>query len=318
MAAWMLTAPAKAQSAALAAGIAAYETNNNEEARQHFQAIEAQDPDYGAAQQYLGRLSMRAQAWKEAVKHMERAVDAQPQDADYHYWLGRAYIEQVQRASMLRRMGIAKKLRKSLERAVELDPDHLAARDALANFFFNAPGIVGGGKDKAYAQVDEIAARDAREGLLLRARFLGEEKKAGEAITALEAYLAEHPGDPRIYYELGLIYQQEERYEQALTTFQRSDMEDDSRYGRFNLYQIGRTYVFSGSDPAAGIAAFEAYIERYAGDEGDGLVESAYWRKGMLHEQQNDREAARAAYEQALARNPEHEQAREALEKLKG
>ncbi len=51
---------------------------------------------------------------------------------------------------------MAKKVRTEFERAVELDPANWEARTDLAEFYLEAPGIVGGGKDKARAQAQAL------------------------------------------------------------------------------------------------------------------------------------------------------------------
>jgi len=42
--------------------------------------------------------------------------------------------------------GLAKKVRASFERAVELDGSNVQARSDLAEFYMEAPGVMGGGR----------------------------------------------------------------------------------------------------------------------------------------------------------------------------
>jgi len=43
-----------------------------------------------------------------------------------------------------------------LKKAVELDGSNVAARSDLAEFYMEAPGIMGGGQDKSRAQADAL------------------------------------------------------------------------------------------------------------------------------------------------------------------
>ena len=63
---------------------------------------------------------------------------------------------------------LAPRIRAHFERAVELDADYLDARKRLVDFYTQAPGFMGGGLDKARAQVAEIERIDAHEGRVAR------------------------------------------------------------------------------------------------------------------------------------------------------
>jgi len=59
---------------------------------------------------------------------------------------------------------LAGKVREEFERAVRLSPNDVDARLDLAEFYAEAPTIVGGGEQKARAQAQSIAALNpARE-----------------------------------------------------------------------------------------------------------------------------------------------------------
>ena len=68
--------------------------------------------------------------------------------------------------AFLKAAGLAKKVRTEFERAVEFAPNNWEARTDLAEFYLEAPGIVGGGKDKARAQADLLAAAESSHGAL--------------------------------------------------------------------------------------------------------------------------------------------------------
>lgn len=112
-----------------------------------------------------GMRLMRENRPDKAETQFERAVAADERSAFYHHWLANAVGQQAQNANPIRQGLIARRIRAEWERAVELDPNFLDARDGLITFYLQAPGFMSGSPEKARAQQREIAAApDARAG----------------------------------------------------------------------------------------------------------------------------------------------------------
>src|ERR1043166_5431384 len=94
----------------------------------------------------------------------EAPVAIEPQSSVSHEWLGRVYGEKANHAAMFSALSLAKKARKEFARAVELDERNFSAQQALIEFDCSAPGIAGGGEDKARAEIAKVASMDASEG----------------------------------------------------------------------------------------------------------------------------------------------------------
>src|SRR4051812_9449371 len=60
--------------------------------------------------------------YDKAADVLEKAVEAKPNDANRHFWLGQAYGSLAQKANILRQASLASKTRSEFERAVQLDP----------------------------------------------------------------------------------------------------------------------------------------------------------------------------------------------------
>jgi tetratricopeptide (TPR) repeat protein len=89
--------------------------------------------------------------YKKASETLERAVGAQPNNSAYHHWLGKAYGRRAETSSPLTAPFLANKARASFEKAVELDGRNLEAVNDLFSYYAEAPGMLGGGLDKAAA-----------------------------------------------------------------------------------------------------------------------------------------------------------------------
>lgn len=103
-----------------------------------------------------------------AITALEAAVAAEPESAEAHDWLGRAYGRRAQQASWLDAMALARRSRESFEAAVRLDPQYVPALMDLIRFYQRAPRLLGGGSEKAepllrrLEQIDPAAAQALR------------------------------------------------------------------------------------------------------------------------------------------------------------
>src|SRR5262249_2047338 len=109
-----------------------------------------------------------------------------PSNSVKHLWLGRAYGEKASHAFKLSAFGLARKVRQEFETSVRLDPANMEARFDLLEFYIEAPGVVGGGSDKAEAQAAEIASRSPERGYGAQARIHRHKKEWAQALQEYE------------------------------------------------------------------------------------------------------------------------------------
>ena len=125
------------------------------------QAIPAKDAQVHAL---IGRNYYMQADYKKATDSLERALAADPSNAEYALWLGRAFGRRAETASVFTAPGYASKTRVYLEKAVQLDPLAIEALTDLFEYYLEAPGLLGGGLDKAQATAGKIAAVNPSEG----------------------------------------------------------------------------------------------------------------------------------------------------------
>ena len=121
------------------------------------QAATGERPDTAALVEQGKRFYANEQ-YKRAVDVFEEAVKIEPNVSQYHVWLGRAYgrrAENTSRWKFFSALSLAGKTREHFERAVELDDKNKDALLSLLDFYREAPGMVGGGIEKA----EELAAK---------------------------------------------------------------------------------------------------------------------------------------------------------------
>ena len=154
-------------------GIRLFHEGRLGDARRIFETAHERQPTDTRAAFYLGRVAFAEEDFETAIGWFVQAADGEGCPAEAHLWLGRAYGYQAQRSSLLRKPLLARKVHAHLEQAVACDPDHVAARWDLMEYYAKAPGFLGGSRQKAGEQAAVIARLDPAEGRKAR-QFLAE------------------------------------------------------------------------------------------------------------------------------------------------
>ncbi len=172
-------------------------------------------PERGAnlaeAQNLECRVRFTLQQWDTAAARCERAVRLDGQNSNYHMWLGRALGERADRASFLSAFSLGKRVRSEFEAAVNLDPHNAPALSDLGDFYSEAPGIVGGGLDKAEniaSQLDHINPARAHQ---LRASIAQQRKDDGTAERELKLAIQTSAHPAFQWTVLGSFYEHRHR-----------------------------------------------------------------------------------------------------------
>jgi tetratricopeptide (TPR) repeat protein len=141
----------------------------------------------------LGKLSYLSGEIDKAVELLEKASKGKPDSSQYFLWLGRALGRKAEQASPFRAPFLARQAHNAFRAAVDLDANDLDARDDLLSYYLDAPGFLGGGKEKAAALVDEIKDRNPCYYLVQLAEIQEHEKSFEQAETALQKAAALNP-----------------------------------------------------------------------------------------------------------------------------
>lgn len=260
-----------------------------------------------------GLLAIVDKRYKDAEELLKKAIKKDESVSNYHLWFARTVGSRAIETNLLRKAGFAKKARKAWEKAVELNPENLDAREDLINFCMNAPGFLGGGRDKAETQAAEIKKRDLKRGIRAWAKLYTMAEESDNAQLEYETLVATFPADSIARLELGFFYQNQKQYAQAFDTFQLLR----ARHPNYTsaIYQIGRTAIFADSLVDTGIASMQDYL---ALPHAPGTPNHAwaFYRLGCLYELKEDFENAVDAYKKALALEEEEDQFKKSLKRV--
>lgn len=226
-------------------------------------------------------------AVEQALEAAEVALQAHPDSAQAWMWAGRAYGQQAMRAGLLSKPRWAGRTRDAFQRAVALDPSLLEAHFDLLNYYRYAPGIMGGGADKAALQAQAIAARDASLGHTAEALLAQDQEQDETAVAALLGRaLALDPDNLRARQLLAA--QAEARKDWAAVRAVWEAQLQRDRHQALARYQLGRCAALSNQQLQQGLEHLDGFIAdaRAAGDAlEEGLnIAAAHWRRGQILE----------------------------------
>ncbi len=263
---------------------------------------------------WLARCAYELRDFDRTIRSLERAVELEPGNADYHLWLGRAYGRRAEVAGWFSGFSLARKTRREFEEAVRLDPSKIEAQHDLIEFYSEAPGIVGGGDEKARRQIEALAALDPAEAHLARGEYWMEKKKLERAEAEYRQVLEARSRRAGLYLDVADFYQKRNdaaRMEEAVEAAARADAAD-----RGLEYYRGAVRVLAGNR----LEEAEKLLLNYLGTvpQRSDLPSHAHAREwlGHLYELQGKRDAALAQYRLAMEIDPRSKNARDQLRRL--
>lgn len=106
------------------------------------------EPDALALSQ-AGEQFYQSGQYEDAIEAFKKAVEIEPENAEYHHWLGKSYGQLASQSGIFKAYSLSKKTKEQFERAVELDDSDVDALADLLKYYEQAPVFLGGGAEKA-------------------------------------------------------------------------------------------------------------------------------------------------------------------------
>jgi tetratricopeptide (TPR) repeat protein len=179
----VLSAPAQGQREQLDQANAALQAGEADKALALLNTLDKLDKPGGSAEAYnlRCRVEYTLEQWNQAANDCEQAVKLDGQSSDDHLWLGRALGEKASRASFLSAYSLARRVRAEFEEAARLNPRNVEALAAQCEFYYSAPGVVGGGISKSEMVAAELDRIDPARAHELRGHIAEQRKDYGTA-----------------------------------------------------------------------------------------------------------------------------------------
>jgi tetratricopeptide (TPR) repeat protein len=276
------------------------------------QAVEAlqtaveNNPRDASLQYWLGRCFYELRDYSHAMASLERAVALDPNRSEYHDWLGKASGRKAEQTSLLLPFSglcLARKARHEFEAAVRLGITNLEAQRDLIRYLLNAPGIAGGGSDRADEQIRTLSAVDPIEGQMARAESLATHKQFEQASVEYRKIVDSQPKRIGVWFEIAEYYRDRsdaEGMQQAVEAGAKLDPSD-----RRLAYYRGVALVLAKRDLAEAERSFRVYLDTVPDSADVPERASAHEWLAKLYELESKPNQAAEEYAYATARNAE-------------
>ena len=296
-------------------GRQAYEASDYSKAAQLLQEAASKNPQNAEIHLLLAKTYNEINQHDAAIASAERAVALDPQSSVYHEWLGRAYGAKAEHAGIFSGLSLAKKTRKEFETAVRLDERNFSARQALIEYDCSAPGIAGGGEDKALPQIAKLAELDAAEGHYAAGNCRRQKKDFAAADAEFTKALENHPKSANLIYDIGDYATKHSQPDRLLAVASEGEKVAPAD-PRGNFYRAV-AFVLTKKSGGEAESLLREYLNRAPTRSGYPRRWEAHEWLGRLYENQGNRKAAIDECEAALKLDPKSKSANEALKRLR-
>jgi tetratricopeptide (TPR) repeat protein len=268
------------------------------------------NPHDALAIHQLCRAYFQYEDWDRAEGRCKKAVEMQPNNSGFHRWLGRVYGEKAERATFP--LGLAIKTRDEFRRAADLDPTDAYAGVDVAEFYLEAPGIMGGGQDKAREQAKIIGKVSPGQEHWVYARIAEKNKDFTSAEREYRQMIEASKGDAEAWLNLGFFYRNRKRFDEMEQAFVKMNQAPMPRRevlfeAANSLYHTGRAFSFA-------IELLHRYFVEGPVEEAPAF--KAHYLLGQLLEKRGDKAAAAAEYRVGLALARNFEPCRQSLQRV--
>ena len=271
-------------------------------------------PRDAAIEHLLARCYYEDEQFDRAIPYAEKAVALDPQNSKYHELLGRLFGEKADRSGWFSALSLAKKARKEFETAVRLDERNFSAMQSLIEFDCSAPGMAGGGEDKARPEIERLSALDPVQGHYAAGNCRRQKKDNETADREFRVALALHPKSADLIYDIGdhyMKHNQPEGLRMVVTEGERVAPGD--LRGKF--YRAA-AFAMEKKDQGEATKLLREYMAKAPKRNNYPNRAIVHYWLGRIQENQNDAGAAKQEYREALNLEPKNRFANEALKRL--
>ena len=259
---------------------------------------------------WLGKSYLKTRQWDKAVGEMEKATQLQPSSAKLQLWLGRACGARAAHSIFITAFGWAKRVVRAFETARKLSPEDIDVRFDLLEFYLNAPGAVGGGRDKADAEAKAISKLSPKRGYAARAAIFQKNKQWDLAKNEFMQAVADYPDDPDLCNDLADFLLDRKDFEGA-SSYAKRALKLDQESKRAEL-----TWAAAATRLRVELDESESLLKRLTqgplGDE-DPCYEEVYYWLGECYLAKGDKAKAQESLQTALVFNPDYDRARNSI-----
>ncbi len=206
-----------------------------------------------------GKCYYQLENYKSAIESFEKAAGAEPENAEYHNWLGKSYGRRAENSNFLTAPRLAARARDAFRKAVALAPGNSEAVADLFEYYIEAPGFLGGGTDKAAQLAETIRQTDPAEYQFFQARMAEKRKDVSAAERHYRAAAALAPSQVGRLLDVASFLARQKRYDESDTGFRDADRlaPGDPKV----LFARASAFILGGRNLAVAHQLLEKYLQ---------------------------------------------------------
>jgi tetratricopeptide (TPR) repeat protein len=216
----------------------------------------------------------------------------------YHLWLGREYGEKANAANPLSAASLAKKAKAEFEQAVKLDPTNVQAHADLAEYYTDAPSIMGGGTDKARDQAAQVATYDQATSHWILAIVAEKEKRYPDAERELREATKVAKNPAQYWMNLASFYRRRSQPDNMQKAISQAVAQPNKSAEVY--YNAASELLSAGRDFPLAVE----YVKQYLGSNAmveDAPAFRAHYLLGQIYEKMGNKSQAATEYKASLA-----------------
>jgi tetratricopeptide (TPR) repeat protein len=310
----LLPGAAGAEETPLVQAKGAFEKGEYPRAIEILKSATASEPNNGDVYVLLARSYLELNQYDAAVNSAEKAVAINPKNSNYHRWLGEAYGAKADHASMLSAYSLARKTQKEFDAAAQLDAHNFDAQQDLIQYDCTAPGVVGGGEEKAQPLIQKLMSMDEAEGHYATGICRAQKKDYAAADVEFAKALESKPRTANRICSIGDYFVGRKNGEKLLAVAAAGEeLAPQDPRGKF--YR-GVALILQDQKPGEAEKFLRDYLQLAPMNSDYPRPWTAHYWLGRLQESQKNPAGARSEYQAALKLNGKYKPAQEALKHL--
>lgn len=148
-----------------------YAEGKYSQAQTYFESYLKSHPNHYSTIEYLANIYAYNKAWDKAIVYYKKQKALKPWEANDYFKYGAVLGMKAKESNKLKALGMIGEIRRSFEKAIELNPKHIEARWGLMYYYMYLPGIFGGSETKAIRFSNELLKLSPVDGYLSRGQL---------------------------------------------------------------------------------------------------------------------------------------------------
>lgn len=201
--------------------IAQIERGRLVEPHEKLMTLHAQNENDHQINYCLGLLSLKWDRYDEAIEFLSRAIVLKEDDYRLHEAIGQAYGLKAQHVGLVKAALLIPRIKKSFQRALELNSKSTVAHEGLFMFYLFTPGMAGGDEQKALELAEQLKAINAAHGQMAMALYETRHGEISKAQLSFDSAVELAPDDAEIQLRAGRFFLEKKDFERAGQLFDR-------------------------------------------------------------------------------------------------